>query len=899
MKKRMLSLILALTMIGSMLVPMHVSAALFSDVNGHWAQATIEELAGKGIINGKEDGRYDPNGQVTRAEFTKLLMCIAGSDYTAEDGELKDVPETAWYNPYIYASLARSVFTLNEINDDNFQPEGAADRETVAVWAVRLLGIEGEQTSTPFADNSAISNKTGVATAYNNGIIEGDNGNFRPKDTLTRAEAATIIKRVMDKYAEMNTVRESKNTVDYKDGLNEISASKEENILLSVDEEKGIFVFDKINDEIRALKTGDLFVIKPCETIPTGVAIKVKSITINGDKATITQGDIKLEDVIDDLDMATQIPVSSDYIIEGSLGEGVTLSNDSSYMADAGDNLLASNDGFGDKFKLSFNIDYSVSDNLTISGNVSMSDFVITPDISGNKASNLKIKLTESHNESISVGVSGSKKWDMLKTKDTPGYTKKYHKDGFTEGQYTPGLKKDRNALKDEIYNLWKSELGKSRGDLIKDKQFKKDIKLASFNIPTPVAGLFVIFDVKFNLDSKLEGSATISNVRTVTRGFEYSSGSGVNKISKCNNIESDLEIAGEFDTRAGVALHGGVTYLYIVTVEVGIEGGIGFSASTSLNAKAGYDFDSNQLNLSASVPFMGSITSTVEKGVTRVNEVHTCDICVDSVLYGYLSIDLNAKLGYGIVEITLFNPKWDILNKNNAKIATGYLYFDHDSDPFRGEGFGKCPNKYTTPVIQEQSESKKKEVGSDMSLFVRTKSQSIAERAKDQGIFTNKSSALIYQWYKDDIMIDGANSDTYQIASISENDFGTYKCIVALKDYPSIYTISDGIEISKEEDQKTDQKQGNGNADTKVSNYSGSVSENNSKSTFTFCPSATGTYKFENISGKKVLININGSYKSNEGEYELVGGQVYTVSIEWGVEDTNYTIQITGPITY
>lgn len=929
MKKRLLSLALVVTMMCSLLVAIPVSAAsMFSDVNGHWAQTTIEELASRGIVNGKGEGLYDPEGKVTRAEFSKLLVCTVENSFSSELGSLSDVPEDAWFNAYVYEALDRGVFYLNELNNNCFMPNEAADRETVAVWAVRLLGIEGEATSTPFVDNASIDNKVAVATAYNQGIISGDagTGKFRPDDSLTRAEAATIIKRVMNRFQEISGVRAAKNEVDFNDTIPQFEATEDMNVLVSADEEKGIFVFDKINDDIKNLKVGDLFLIKPCDAIPTGVAIKVYEIKIEGSKATITQGDIKLEDVIDEIDVSDQILLSPEHIVEGSLAEGVTLAytgsdRNNNYLAYNGDNLLADSSA---KVKLGEN-EYSVNTSYDTDGKFSINfsfaetmykdsngasvklsvkgaikDFTVNCDISGKKASDINIKLTETHTEELSVDVTGSKKWDALKTKNVDDqYDRSYQNDplgfGTTNGQVTPGLKKDRDALRDEIYKLWQTELGKSVGDLRKDKQFKKDLKLASVNIPVPaVPGLFVIFDINLTVNATGEASVTISGAKTVTRGVEYTPKAGTSKISQIDQ-EWGSTIAGEFDARVGASVRGGLTYLYIVTLDVGFDAGLGFNASTEITGNMKLDNDGT-VTLTSDIPFLDAITAEIEEGQTRVSEIHTCDICVDLVLYGYLSIDAEAKLGYGIFEITLFNPSWDILNKDNAKIATGYLYFDHDSDPFLGFGFGQCVNKFVTPSINQQSESRECRLNDDLTLSVRVKDETGAEKSSGQGLLTTKEGSYIYQWYKDNIAIDGANSNIYQLASMTESDFGTYKCIVALKEMPSIYKISNEIKITEEA--KVEEEQKEEKVEAKTVTKTGSVSENKNSS-FTFMPTDTGTYHFKNIQGSVVIINIDGEYKSNEGYYALVGGHAYTVNVEWGYEDTNYAIQITGPITY
>ena len=56
----------------------------FSDLEGHWAKDTVEQLADEGVISGFEDGTFRPDQSVTRAEFTKMIVqaffpCLPGA----------------------------------------------------------------------------------------------------------------------------------------------------------------------------------------------------------------------------------------------------------------------------------------------------------------------------------------------------------------------------------------------------------------------------------------------------------------------------------------------------------------------------------------------------------------------------------------------------------------------------------------------------------------------------------------------------------------------------------------------------------------------------------------------------------------------------------------------------
>ena len=74
-------------------------AKSFSDVpSTHWSYKFVDELSNKGIINGYEDGSFKPDGNVTKAEFIKLVMVIYYGDYTFDP--IKG--GNNWYSKYFY-----------------------------------------------------------------------------------------------------------------------------------------------------------------------------------------------------------------------------------------------------------------------------------------------------------------------------------------------------------------------------------------------------------------------------------------------------------------------------------------------------------------------------------------------------------------------------------------------------------------------------------------------------------------------------------------------------------------------------------------------------------------------------------------------------------------------------
>ncbi|HHW49068.1 MAG TPA: hypothetical protein GXX14_10710 [Clostridiaceae bacterium] len=175
----------------------------FNDIeNVLWAKESIEALAARGIINGIGDGAFNPNGNVTRAEFIKMLMeAFDLVDETAEC-EFSDVKEGAWY--YRAIASAWKLGIVKGKGDGTFGVSERISREDMAVMAYRTaklakIKLEGSGTDV-FEDREQISAYAieAVETMHRAGIISGvGGGRFAPKDGATRAQAAIIVYRIL------------------------------------------------------------------------------------------------------------------------------------------------------------------------------------------------------------------------------------------------------------------------------------------------------------------------------------------------------------------------------------------------------------------------------------------------------------------------------------------------------------------------------------------------------------------------------------------------------------------------------------------------------------------------------------------------------------------------------
>lgn len=173
--------------------------ASFTDINGHWAEAQILKMAESGILNGYDDGSFKPNGKITRAEFVKVISDVLSLPEKTGDSFF-DVSADKWYAPFVYAASSYGI--INGISDSEFGPEKLITRQDATVILHRVLSKENVEFTQreSFTDGESVSDyaKNAVEELSGKGIIKGFNGEFRPADTLTRAETVAMLGRILE-----------------------------------------------------------------------------------------------------------------------------------------------------------------------------------------------------------------------------------------------------------------------------------------------------------------------------------------------------------------------------------------------------------------------------------------------------------------------------------------------------------------------------------------------------------------------------------------------------------------------------------------------------------------------------------------------------------------------------
>lgn len=199
-KSKLLKLLNIFTLVAFMFTMVFGAASMayastrLSDIEGHWAQSTIQDMVNEGIIGGYPDGTFKPNNNITRAEFASLI--VRAFNLKSDSGKVFNDTANHWAKGAI--STANYYGLVSGYSDSVFGPDDPVTREQIAVMIVNATKVDSTEEVKAFTDSAKIAAwaKESVAKATAAGLIAGyPDGIFRPKANATRAEAAVILDR--------------------------------------------------------------------------------------------------------------------------------------------------------------------------------------------------------------------------------------------------------------------------------------------------------------------------------------------------------------------------------------------------------------------------------------------------------------------------------------------------------------------------------------------------------------------------------------------------------------------------------------------------------------------------------------------------------------------------------
>ena len=203
-KKRALSALLSLALCAAMCVPALAAGPTFSDVPAsHWAYTAIEKAAGRGMVAGVGDGKYDPNGAITGGQLLAMLTRhFCPSDIETDPIVLSQAGHSGrWYSGNLYAALKHGY--LDGIDPTEIDLDAPCTREQMVTILYNVAGRPATNVSAlaQFNDRGQVAAYAvnGFSWAVSNKVVSGtSNTTLSPRGTATRAQVAVILIRYLE-----------------------------------------------------------------------------------------------------------------------------------------------------------------------------------------------------------------------------------------------------------------------------------------------------------------------------------------------------------------------------------------------------------------------------------------------------------------------------------------------------------------------------------------------------------------------------------------------------------------------------------------------------------------------------------------------------------------------------
>ncbi|WP_025677526.1 S-layer homology domain-containing protein, partial [Paenibacillus massiliensis] len=180
----------------------------FLDTVNHWAENAISDMGSRMIVTGVASDRFEPNRNITRAEFAAMVVRALGLTPGQGDTAFTDVQASQWFAGYV--QTAREYQLIEGYEDGRFAPQDHITREqamTIISKAMELTGIQKtasqeqiEAELASFEDQASIADyaRAHMAANLSQNIAKGRSASqLAPKGEITRAEVAQLLQNLL------------------------------------------------------------------------------------------------------------------------------------------------------------------------------------------------------------------------------------------------------------------------------------------------------------------------------------------------------------------------------------------------------------------------------------------------------------------------------------------------------------------------------------------------------------------------------------------------------------------------------------------------------------------------------------------------------------------------------
>ncbi|HGP3674444.1 TPA: S-layer homology domain-containing protein [Bacillus pacificus] len=192
--KKVIAGTMTAAMVAGVVSPVAAAGKTFPDVDGHWSKESVYYLVEKGAIAGNDDGTFAPDREITRAEAATMMAKIL--NLPIEKGAKPSYADSQnhWASAIIAAVEKAGV--VKGKGDGTFDPDGKIDRVSMASLLVEAYKLDTKVNGpleTKFDDLKDSWGKDKANILVKLGISVGTGDKWEPNKSVTKAEAAQFI----------------------------------------------------------------------------------------------------------------------------------------------------------------------------------------------------------------------------------------------------------------------------------------------------------------------------------------------------------------------------------------------------------------------------------------------------------------------------------------------------------------------------------------------------------------------------------------------------------------------------------------------------------------------------------------------------------------------------------
>jgi hypothetical protein len=201
--KKLIAGTMTAAMVAGVVSPVAAAGKTFPDVDGHWSKESVYYLVEKGAIAGNDDGTFAPDREVTRAEAATMMAKILNLPIDKDAKPSYTDSQAHWATPIIAAVEKAGV--VKGKGEGKFDPDGKIDRVSMASLLVEAYKLDTKVTGTPATKFKDLEDSWGKAKAnilVELGISVGTGDKWEPNKTVTKAEAAQFIAKTDKQFGQ-------------------------------------------------------------------------------------------------------------------------------------------------------------------------------------------------------------------------------------------------------------------------------------------------------------------------------------------------------------------------------------------------------------------------------------------------------------------------------------------------------------------------------------------------------------------------------------------------------------------------------------------------------------------------------------------------------------------------